>query len=93
MLESPSLPSKPSTNGIQGLTLMAPQCLPSGLDALSGALIIGAGIVPIALPAALPVLFILASRGEFSDFLKQTLNLEMTLEEFGKMVFIQGFAA
>jgi hypothetical protein len=30
---------------------------------------------------------------KFSDYLKQKLDLDMTLEEFSEMVFIQGFAA
>ena len=29
----------------------------------------------------------------FSDYLKQKLDLDMTLEEFSEIVFIQGFAA
>lgn len=30
---------------------------------------------------------------QFSDYLQQKLDLDMTLEEFGEMVFIQGFSA
>lgn len=30
---------------------------------------------------------------KFSDYLKQRIDLDMTLEEFGEMVFIAGFTA
>jgi hypothetical protein len=30
---------------------------------------------------------------KFSEYLKQRLELDMTLEEFGEMVFIAGFTA
>jgi hypothetical protein len=30
---------------------------------------------------------------KFSDYLKQRLELDMTLEEFGEMIFIAGFTA
>lgn len=30
---------------------------------------------------------------KFSDYLKQRVDLDMTLEEFGEMIFIAGFTA
>jgi hypothetical protein len=30
---------------------------------------------------------------KFSDYLKQRIDLDMTLEEFGEMIFIAGFTA
>lgn len=33
------------------------------------------------------------SEKKFSDYLKQRIELDMTLEEFGEMIFIEGFSA
>lgn len=69
MSESSSSTSKPVASGAQGLAMMAPVIgLPLGLHAVSGALLVGAGIAPIALPAAVPLLVTFAMKGDLSAF-------------------------
>lgn len=69
MSESSSTTTKPVANGIQGLAMMAPIIgVPLGLHAMSGALLVGVSIAPIALPAAVPLLVNFALKGDLSSF-------------------------
>lgn len=69
MSESSSTTTKPVANGIQGLAMMAPIIgVPLGLHAMGGAILVGVGIAPIALPAAVPLLVNFALKGDLSSF-------------------------
>jgi hypothetical protein len=68
MSESSSTLVNPSSSGIQGLAMMAPVVgFPIGLHALTGAFIITAGIIPIAVPLALPLLLTLGSKSDLNS--------------------------
>ncbi|NTU54086.1 MAG: hypothetical protein HGA97_10385 [Chlorobiaceae bacterium] len=58
----------PSKNGIQGWAMMLPVVgLPLGFHAVGGALVVGVGMIaavaPVAVPAAVPLLFNVVSKG------------------------------
>lgn len=70
---------KLSQNGIQGWAMILPVVgVPLGLHAVSGALFIGVGVAaalaPVAVPAALPLLYKVASNGGFTAITRQLFS-------------------
>ncbi|AOS83053.1 hypothetical protein BIU88_02170 [Chlorobaculum limnaeum] len=76
MPESSSTALNPSQNGVKGWAMMLPVVgLPLGVHAIGGALFAGVGIAvtiaPIALPAAVPLLYSVASNGGFDSIVRK----------------------